>query len=103
MTNSEMDRRLYLTRRQFFGRSAQGIGVVALASLLSPEILLGDTPTLDPKTGGLPGLPQFPPKARRVIYLYQGGAPSQVELFDYKPKLQGLHGTELPDSVRGGE
>ena len=49
---------------------------------------------------GLPGLPHFPPKAKRVIYLFQPGAPSQLDLFDYKPNLAKLRGTELPDSVR---
>ena len=53
--------------------------------------------------GGLPGLPHFPPKAKRVIYLFQHGAPSQLDLFDYKPNLAKLRGTELPDSVRKGQ
>ena len=53
--------------------------------------------------GGLPGLPHFAPKAKRVIYLFQGGAPSQHELWDYKPKLAELYGTDLPDSVRQGQ
>ena len=54
-------------------------------------------------TGGLPGLPHFPPKAKRVIYLFQHGAPSQLDLFDYKPKLAAVRGEELPDSVRMGQ
>jgi Protein of unknown function (DUF1501) len=91
--------RLQITRRQLFGITAKGIGIAALASLL-PQNLLGETSTLDPKTGGLLGLPHFPPKAKRVIFLFQSGAPSQVDLFDYKPKLKKLHGTRLPDSVR---
>ena len=53
--------------------------------------------------GGLPGLPHFAPKAKRVIYLFQSGAPSQMDLFDYKPRLKEFHGTELPDSVRMGQ
>jgi hypothetical protein len=52
---------------------------------------------------GLPGLPHFPPKAKRVIYLFQSGGPSQIELFDYKPQLVKLAGTELPDSIRNGQ
>src|SRR5262249_48956944 len=52
---------------------------------------------------GLPGLPHFLPKARRVIYLFQSGAPSQLDLFDPKPRLHALRGTELPDSVRMGQ
>ena len=78
---------LEMTRRQFFGRTAKGIGVAALASLLGPN-LMADEPTVDPKTGGLAGLPHFAPKAKRVIFLHQSGAPSQMDLFDYKPKLQ---------------
>ena len=53
--------------------------------------------------GGLPGLPHFPAKAKRVIYLFQSGGPSQIELFDYKPRLVEFQGTELPDSVRNGQ
>jgi hypothetical protein len=94
---------LSMTRRQLFGRTARGIGVAALASLLGRDGLLADTLAVDPRTGGLQGLPHFPPKARRVIYLFQAGAPSQMELFDYKPKLDKLHGSELPDSVRQGQ
>ena len=57
---------------------------------------------IDPD-GGLPGLPHFPPKAKRVIFLHQSGGPSQMDLFDYKPKLEKLAGSELPDSVRMGQ
>src|SRR5690242_18490585 len=85
---------LSLTRRHFFHRTAAGIGIPALASLLSADAR---------STGGLPGLPHFPPKAKRVIYLHQSGAPSQIDLFDYKPALTKLQGTELPGSVRMGQ
>ena len=51
---------------------------------------------------GLPGLPHFPPKAKRVIYLFQSGGPSQIELFDYKPRLVEFQGAELPGSVPTG-
>src|SRR6266705_3810108 len=93
-----------MTRRQFFRRSTAGIaiGIPALATLLSADGFAADTAT-DPKTGGLVGLPHFPPKAKRVIFLHQSGAPSQMELFDYKPDLVKLQGTELPDSVRQGQ
>lgn len=87
---------LSLTRRHFFGRSAVGIGGAALAALLDPQLLKG-------RTGGLPELPHFAPKAKRVIYLHQSGAPSQLDLFDYKPKLKTLQGSELPDSIRMGQ
>src|SRR5262245_36755942 len=87
--------RLGITRRHFFGWSSTGIGIAALGSLLSEE---GQA-----ASGGLPGLPHFPPKAKRVIYLFQHGAPSQLDLFDYKPNLAKLRGSELPDSVRQGQ
>src|SRR5229473_1509986 len=83
-----------MTRRRFFERTSAGLGTAALASLLQEDLLA---------EGGLPGLPHFPPKAKRVIYLFQSGAPSQMELFDYKPKLKDLATTELPESVRGGQ
>ncbi|HVH60119.1 MAG TPA: DUF1501 domain-containing protein, partial [Candidatus Sulfotelmatobacter sp.] len=93
-----------MTRRQFFRRTTAGIaiGIPALATLLSADGFAADT-AIDPKTGGLVGLPHFPPKAKRVIFLHQSGAPSQIELFDYKPQLVKLQGTELPDSVRQGQ
>ncbi|HEV2492837.1 MAG TPA: DUF1501 domain-containing protein [Terriglobia bacterium] len=95
--------RLRMTRRQLFGRGAKGIGVAALASLLGPDGLLAADAAINPKTGGLVGMPNFAPKAKRVIFLHQSGAPSQIELFDYKPRLRELQGTELPDSVRKGQ
>jgi len=83
-----------LTRRHFFSRSSTGLGIAALASLLSEDAKAA---------GGLPGLPHFPPTAKRVIYLFQHGAPSQLDLFDYKPNLAKIRGTDLPDSVRKGQ
>jgi hypothetical protein len=80
------------TRRQFFSRSAHGIGSVALASLLNRSLAAPAPGTLGP---------HFPPKAKRVIYLFMHGGPSQMDLFDYKPGLRALHGQELPASVRG--
>ncbi len=82
------------TRRHFFSRLSTGLGVTALASLLNPKLMA---------TGGLDGLPHFAPKAKRVIFLHQSGAPSQMETFDYKPALDKFHGQELPDSVRMGQ
>jgi hypothetical protein len=90
------------TRRLFFSRLSTGIGVTALASLLNPKLFAAGE-SLDPKTGGLAGLPHFAPTAKRVIFLHQSGAPSQIETFDYKPSLEKLHGKELPDSVRMGQ
>ena len=97
---------LTLTRRQLFGLASSGIGVAALSSLLDPTTAAASTnnqEARDPRTGGLNGLPHFPPKAKRVIFLHQSGAPSQMDLFDYKPKLQRFHSSELPDSVRMGQ
>ena len=87
-----------LTRRHFFGRSASGIGVAALASLMN------ESPTAKAaEGGGLPGFPNFAPRAKRVIYLFQSGGPSQMDLFDHKPNLGELRGTDLPDSIRKGQ
>jgi hypothetical protein len=85
---------LTLTRRHFFGRSAAGIGSIALGSLLNPALL---------RAAAMPGLPHFPPRAKSVIFLFQSGGPSQMDLFDYKPGLEKLRGAELPDSVRMGQ
>jgi hypothetical protein len=95
-----IDQQLQLTRRQFFGRTSVGIGTAALATLLRRD-LAAAAPS--PATGGLPGLPHFASKAKRVIYLMQGGAPSHVDLFDYKPQLAKRRGEELPPSVQMGQ
>lgn len=85
-------------RRRFLSNLSLGIGSVALGSLLMPDLFSGKGGDED----GMPvGLPHFAPKAKRVIYLFQNGAPSQQELFDYKPKLRDLRGEEIPPSVRG--
>ncbi len=96
-----LEHALLMTRRHFFGRASTGLGTAVLATLLNDD-LRGAEALANPD-GGLPGLPHFPPKAKRVIYLFQGGAPSQLELFDFKPRLYDLRGTELPDSVRQGQ
>src|SRR5215471_18495133 len=94
--------RLAMTRRHFFSRSSIGIGTAALGSLLSSNGF-GATAETNPRTGGLTGLPHFPPKAKRVIFLHQSGGPSQMDLFDYKPNMRKLQGSELPDSIRRGQ
>src|SRR5919109_363169 len=94
MDRLEQDAKLRLTRRHFFGRAAAGIGTAALGSLLSRDL---------EAAGALPGLPHFPPKAKRVIFIFQSGGPSQIELFDYKPKLREVQGVNLPESVRMGQ
>jgi hypothetical protein len=94
-----LELRRALTRRCFLGRA--GVGLAALAALLDGDLRAGD-PVAESE-GGLPGLPHFKPRAKRVISLFQSGAPSQLDLFDYKPKLAEMRGTELPDSVRQGQ
>ncbi len=89
-----------LSRRNFLGQTGAGIGTLALASLLNPGQLFGGT---SPGDGPALGKPHFPPKVKRVIYLFQSGAPSQLELFDYKPKLETMFGQDLPESVRKGQ
>ena len=89
------------TRRQFFAWGARGIGGIALATLLAENGLAfskGEQPF-----GGLPGLPHFAPKAKRCIYLHAMGAPPQMDLFDYKPKMKDWYDKDLPDSIRRGQ
>jgi hypothetical protein len=83
-----------LHRRCFLGRTGMGLGSVALASLLGAE---------NSSRADGTSLPHFAARAKRVIYLFQSGAPSQLDLFDYKPSLRKLQGTELPDSIRRGQ
>jgi hypothetical protein len=96
---------LNISRRQFFGRATSGLGIAALAHLTGQDLLgqqnIVSASSNDP--GGLPGLPHFAPKAKRVIYLFQSGGPSHLDLFDYKPVVTKLAGTELPDSIRQGQ
>ena len=88
------------TRRQFFRRSALGLGSAALASLLQEDAnAMGQ---LAPAIG-LPGLPHFAPKAKRAIYLFMAGAPSQMDMFDYKPNMQEMFDVDLPESIRMGQ
>ena len=97
------EHRLLQTRRHFLGLSSVGIGAAALATLINEDLEAGIRGRAQASPEGLPGLPHFAPKAKRVIYLFQSGAPSQMELFDYKPKLENLSGTELPASIRMGQ
>tara|TARA_R110002096_G_scaffold92332_7_gene208767 strand:- start:1885 stop:3327 length:1443 start_codon:yes stop_codon:yes gene_type:complete len=82
-------------RRNFLGRSCSLLGGAALGSLL-PNMGMA-------AGGGGLSVPHFPPKAKRVIYLFMAGGPSHIDLFDYKPAMRDLHGTELPDSIRNGQ
>ena len=83
-----------LTRRHFLGFSSMALGRAALASLLERDARAD---------GPLPGLPHFAPKAKRVIYLFQHGGPSQLDLFDYKPALNKYDGQPVPQDVIKGE
>lgn len=92
--------RLNVNRRHFLGKLSLGLGSVALGSLLVPGLLKGDG---EEEFSPVTGMPHFAPKAKRIIYLFQNGAPSQLESFDYKPLLNKMHGEELPASVRMGQ
>lgn len=89
-----------VNRRTFLHRAAVGIGSLALGSLLGQSC---GQPDADAQAELLGALPHFAPKAKRVIYLFQSGAPSQLELLDWKPKLREMHGQELPASIRMGQ
>ncbi len=87
------------SRRQFLGRSCSLVGGAALSSLLAKDGFGAAMPTGE----GLAGLPHFAPKAKRVIYLFMAGGPSHIDMFDYKPAMKKIHGTELPESIRNGQ
>jgi len=89
------------TRRQFFHRSALGLGSAALASLLSEDAAYATAQSSG--SLGLPNLPHFAPKAKRAIYLFMAGAPSQMDLLDYKPKMTEMFNKDLPESIRMGQ
>ena len=88
------------TRRQFLLRTGNGIGAAALSTMLNPSLIGSAMGEGMQQYGGLPSIPHFPGKAKRVIYMFMAGGPSHIDLFDYKPIQRKLHGTELPDSVR---
>ena len=85
----------HVSRRELFGRSAHGLGAAALASILAKDGHAAE------RISGLRDLPHFPPKAKRVIYLFQNGGPTHVDLFDYKPKLKEMHGQPVPPEYIG--
>lgn len=89
---------MHITRKHFLGKLGLGFGAAALGSLLIPDLFNGEK-----EESILSGIPHFAPKAKRVIYLFQNGAPSQLESFDYKPMLNKMHGEELPASIRMGQ
>ena len=99
MENEFLKNRFHITRRHFLGKMSLGLGSVALGSLLIPDLLKSG----EDAVAQITGLPHFAPKAKRIIYLFQNGAPSQLESFDYKPLLNKMTGQELPASIRMGQ
>lgn len=99
MDKELLEHSLNLNRRKFLSKLSLGLGSVALGSLLIPDLFSGKSE----EDMMVTGLPQFAPKAKRIIYLFQNGAPSQLDLFDYKPKLQEMFGQDLPASIRQGQ
>ncbi len=107
-----MDKSLFefkkkMDRRAFLTKTSMGLGAMALGNLMGNNVLANSssphsTPMVN-ELGGIPGLPHFLPKAKRIVYLFMSGGPSQMDLFDYKPQLAKMHGQDLPDSVRKGQ
>jgi hypothetical protein len=98
MNKNFLEHQLNFNRRRFLSQLSMGVGGVALGSLLMPDLFNRNK---DAEANLSLGIPDFAPKAKRVIYMFQNGAPSQLETFDYKPKLTDMFGQELPASIRG--
>jgi hypothetical protein len=98
MENELLERHLHFNRRRFLKGLGFGIGGMALGSLLIPDLF-----STSEEGSMVAGLPHFAPRAKRIIYLFQNGAPSQLDLFDYKPLLNKMQGEDLPDSIRNGQ
>src|SRR5687768_8421171 len=88
-------------RRTFLAQAGRNVGAVALAALFNPSPRAAAAPAPSPARG-LPGLPNLPPRVKRVIWLCMAGGPSHLELFDHKPKLAQLSGQPMPDSFTAG-
>jgi hypothetical protein len=98
----DWERLRFVTRRHFFGQCGTGLGAVALTSLLNEQLFAEEPRAVAPQPlASKP--PHFPGKAKRLIYLHMAGAPSQLDLFDFKPKLRELNGQPCPDSLLKGE
>jgi hypothetical protein len=95
--NSFQDYVRYETRRQFFSRGRNALGLAALASLLGERFALAGN------RDAAPALPHFTPRAKRIIYLHMVGGPSQMDLYDYKPVMKEWFDKDLPDSIRKGQ
>ena len=100
MRKELLEHGMNMNRRHFLSKLSIGLGSVALGSLLIPDLFTGSP---EAENNLLAGLPHFAPKAKRVIYLFQNGAPSQLETFDYKPLLNKMMGQDLPASIRMGQ
>ena len=87
-----------LTRRAFLGQGVMGLGSIALASLLNPHLLAAAAGAPSEHWNGVANPPPLVPRAKRVIQLYMAGGPSQLETFDYKPKLASMDGQPMPAS-----
>ena len=101
--NPLLEFQLNQTRRQFFGNTGIRLGGLALATLGVGKLFGAAAPAVPRVHPPLPGFPHFAPKAKRLIYLHMNGAPSQLDLWDHKPKLQEYFDKDLPDSVRNGQ
>lgn len=100
MEKEILEHGLNINRRKFLSQLSVGLGSAALGSLLIPGLFSGSA---TPESSLMSGIPHFAPKAKRVIYLFQNGAPSQLESFDYKPMLRSMMGQNLPESIRKGQ
>lgn len=102
-SEDELEAVQQFNRQQFLAQSSLGLGAMALGSLAGPAVLGVNQSDSDGNSKSTKSFPNFAPKAKRVIYMFQSGAPSQFELFDYKPNLEKMQNQELPDSVRMGQ
>src|SRR5258707_3063355 len=106
MRDPLQEHRHLLSRSHFFKSTGLAAGRIALAGLMLPEALKAATSSARAAAHAHPrleGLPHFAPKAKRLIYLFMNGGPSQMDLLDYKPGLQKIFDSDLPDSIRMGQ
>ena len=101
--NPAQERLHLLSRRHFFKSTGLAAGRIALAGLMFPDMLRAATKDTVRAHPALPGLPHFAPKAKRLIYLFMNGGPSQIDLLDYKPGLEKIYDSDLPESIRMGQ
>ncbi|MCH2582639.1 MAG: DUF1501 domain-containing protein [Planctomycetes bacterium] len=94
---------LEMTRRQLLSTGSRFLGATALTSLIGQDQVFSADTIPGTEAQGLPDLPHFAPKAKRVIYLFMAGGPSHIDTFDFKPELRKIHGKELPESIRQGQ